>query len=197
MKTRTSFAIVAAIAGAASAPAMANTINFDEFAADNVKGVPLTNEYAGMGVNFVTTDDGVIWDGVSGGDPGGWGLDGSNGPQFVVFQGLSSMTILFDVPVTNASIDFTYLFGPGGGSLSSTSFLRGEGLSASLRNAGSSQNWITASFSQQLDEIRLEFIFSSDQTGFALDNLNWTPVPAPGAAAVFAIAGMTGLRRRR
>jgi len=128
MKTRTSFAIVAAIAGAASAPAMANTINFDEFAADNVKGVPLTNEYAGMGVNFVTTDDGVIWDGVSGGDPGGWGLDGSNGSQFVVLDGGSyEMTILFDQPSTDFSIDFTALFGlEGTASIFASPSLRGR-----------------------------------------------------------------------
>jgi hypothetical protein len=75
----------------------ATTINFDEFSAGD-NGVPITTLYSYLGVTFGPTNAGV-WEGLSQGDPGNWGLEGTNGPQFLGFNGVNG----YDEVVTFAT----------------------------------------------------------------------------------------------
>src|SRR5262245_11705211 len=81
-------------------------IRFDEFPADNTNGGLPANRYAALGITFVTADDGSTWGGLDQGDPGNWGLRGTNGSVFSGFNGGSySLRTLFSQPVENFALD--------------------------------------------------------------------------------------------
>ena len=87
-------------------PAGAVTISFDEIPPANNNWYLLSDEYAHMGVQFLATDDGAIWSGLSDGDPGGWSLEGTNGSAFVGFNGRSYLlTMLLDQVVEGFQLD--------------------------------------------------------------------------------------------
>src|SRR5262245_53243188 len=88
------------------AVAGAEEINFDEIPPANSNFPAPAEEYAPMGVHFHATDDGSVWSGLSGGDPGGWGLEGTNGTAFAGFNGSSyGLRVAFDAPVREVSVD--------------------------------------------------------------------------------------------
>jgi hypothetical protein len=85
--------------------ASAGEIDFEDVAAQNDPAAVVTDEYAARGVTFVGTD-GAVWQGVSAGDPGGFGIEGSKGPSFLGFDGASfAMEVHFDEPVRNVRFD--------------------------------------------------------------------------------------------
>jgi hypothetical protein len=89
-----------------SLPALAGEIDFDEIPPANDESQTLSEEYAPWGVHFRTTDDGSVWSGLSDGDPGAWGLEGTNGSAFMGFDGASYRALLsFDEPVTGFQLD--------------------------------------------------------------------------------------------
>ena len=65
-----------------SSSATAAVITFDEFAADDANGAIPAARYSSLGVTFVGTDDGSTWGGNSNGNPGNWGIEGTNGAIF-------------------------------------------------------------------------------------------------------------------
>ena len=78
------------LAGLVAGPVSAiETISFEEIPAQNTIFATLSEEYAHLGVHFSSNDDGSTWDGMSNGDPGGWELEGTNGPTFAGFNGAS------------------------------------------------------------------------------------------------------------
>lgn len=91
--------------------ASADIITFDEFPAMN-NNAALTNAYAGIGVTFDTRNSGT-WDGIANGDPGNWGVNGTNGPNFLgnnggtyqesIFLGTGVDDISLDASRTNGS----------------------------------------------------------------------------------------------
>jgi hypothetical protein len=100
---RISLALLTSFAAAFSAGA--ETLHFEDVPASNDSLAVVGEEYAHFGVHF-STDDGSIWDGASVGDPGGWGLEGTDGPTFLGFDGASySLTASFDTPVLDFQLD--------------------------------------------------------------------------------------------
>jgi hypothetical protein len=101
--------VPAALVGAAlaiSLPALAQQIDFDDLPATNDSQPLISEEYAHLGVHFRATDDGATWDGMSAGDPGGFGLEGSRGTRFLGFDGTAySMAVRFDQPVQGFELD--------------------------------------------------------------------------------------------
>jgi hypothetical protein len=84
----------------------AGSIDFDDLPAANNGQQTLAEEYAHLGVHFVTTDDGATWSGISNGDPGGWKVEGTEGPTFAGFDGTSySFAAVFESPVTEVQLD--------------------------------------------------------------------------------------------
>src|SRR5262245_65572926 len=101
--------LVPAIAGA-------EEIRFDEYPPANNLFPSPSEEYASMGVHFVATDDGSVWGGMSGGNPGGWGLEGTNGPAFAGFNGSSyGLSVAFAAPVREVRVDVARSLGSRGG----------------------------------------------------------------------------------
>jgi hypothetical protein len=89
-----------------SATSTAGSIDFDDLPTANDGQQTLADEYAHLGVRFVTTDDGATWSGMSYGDPGGWEVDGSEGPAFLGFDGMSySFMASFENPVAGVQLD--------------------------------------------------------------------------------------------
>jgi hypothetical protein len=139
----------------------------------------LTSEYLDLGVTFETTDDGSVWGGLSNGNPGTWGLEGTNGPAFLGFNGASySATMLFDVPVSEFSLDMA----PSGGWSMAEDLFTLEGYldgalvdQVSLPPLGFA-TWMTVALAGEIDEVTLFASGPSGRYAFGVDNVNWTPV---------------------
>ena len=65
------------VGGVGQAKAGYTTLTFDDLPAFTQVG----EQYASKGVHFSLGDSGVQ-EGLANGDPGGWGLNGTNGPYF-------------------------------------------------------------------------------------------------------------------
>lgn len=99
-------------------PALAATITFDEFSANNSNS-PVTGLYASSGVTFGTDNSG-IWNGLSQGDPGNWAIEGSNGSAFLGNNGINNVdsyvtSIYFSTAMSDVSFDVSRSNGSGPG----------------------------------------------------------------------------------
>ena len=79
--------LVAVLLGGLSLTTNAVVITFEEIPPANGNFDFLSEEYATLGIHFITTDDGSIFGGLSVGDPGNWDLEGTNRPAFLGFNG--------------------------------------------------------------------------------------------------------------
>lgn len=96
--------LLLAIALAAPGAARAERVSFDELTPANDSSQALRDEYAHLGLHFVQS--GATWGGMSAGDPGGWGLEGTLGPAFMGLDGpVYNLLLRFDWPVSALSFD--------------------------------------------------------------------------------------------
>ena len=149
-------------------------ISFEEMPAENWAAVPLSEEYAHLGVHFSSTDDGSTWDGVSNGDPGGWEVEGSNGPTFAAFNGRSyKLTARFDTPVPAFSVDVTAASGaPLGVPFALEGYRAGVLVERNAVTLGGLNEWMNVALTQEVDQV----VITSDMRSshpFGIDNLHW------------------------
>lgn len=172
--------LVAVAAGAAE-------IDFDEAPAVNSNAPSLAEEYAHLGVHFVATDDGATWSGVSGGDPGGWGLEGSRGTNFLGFNGVSyGLSLVFDTPVRGFALDVARSLGSRAGD---GFVLRGyragtmvEELSLPL---GDVNAWTTAALLEEVDAVSWVGVGTGTRRHpFGVDHLRWSAEESLLAVAI-------------
>lgn len=200
MMKRTVPTLVAAIL-TFCASANAYVISFEEIPPANGNFGFLTEEYAALGIHFVTTDDGSTWDGMSNGDPGNWDLEGTNGPTFLGFNGASYSAIAnFDVAMGLVSLDVSRSAGSSSGDTFTLDAYSANTLVGSQTvTLGPINSWSTVSITAPgIDSIEM----SGVGTGFhpyGVDNLIFNPViPAPGALLLAGIGAtlVANLRRR-
>jgi len=120
--TRVVLAISAAVCALsihAEANATIVSISFDEKPARDF--IPLTDAYAAQGVTFLGTNAG-LWTGLAGGDPGSWGLTGTDGDQFLGFNGPYGETMTFATAVTMVGLDFARASGSTNNSIDMRAF---------------------------------------------------------------------------
>jgi hypothetical protein len=95
------FAMLATVTNAA-------TINFDEFGATS--GSAITSQYEYLGVTFGGNNAGT-WGGNLNGNPGNWGLEGTNGSAFLGNNGQNinnyDTSIFFTTAVSFVSVDIS------------------------------------------------------------------------------------------
>jgi hypothetical protein len=162
-----------------AAAAGAEEIGFDDVPAANANAPALGEEYAHLGVHFIATDDGSVWSGMSAGDPGGWGLEGTNGTNFVGFNGTSyRLSVVFDDPVREFKLDVAR----SAGSRTGDGFIvRGyrdgamvEEVSLVLSDVNA---WITVELAEEVDGV--EWVGTGTRRHpFGVDNLRWSAEPA-------------------
>ena len=173
MRIATTFLFLASLTAPATASEL---ISFEEIPAQNSNYVTLSEEYAHLGVHFSSLDDGAIWDGMSSpnGDLNGWGLDGTNGPAFIGFNGSSyKLTARFDAPVPAFHVDVA----AGSGAISGSTFalqgyLAGALVETTSVTLGGVNQWQTVALTTEVDQVMLV-----GQTGrfryFGADNMGW------------------------
>ena len=155
-------ALALALAATTSAvPVTAAVITFDEFAADNANG-----------------------------NPGNWGVDGTNGPIFSGFNGDSySQTLTFASNISGFSLD---------GTITLQGFLGATLVATNVVNLGAINTWSTLSIAGTFDRV----VYSGtgqDFHPFGVDNLRWDqgiPEPATWAMMIGGL-GLVGAAVRR
>jgi hypothetical protein len=125
-------------------------------------------------VHFSSNDDGSTWDGVSRGDPGGWEVEGSNGPTFAGFNGDSyRLTARFDAPVPAFSLDVSAASGADpAGSFALEGYRGGALVERNAVTLGGLNQWMTVALTHDVDQV----VIVGDTRGwrpFAIDNLHW------------------------
>jgi hypothetical protein len=159
----------------AGAPVAAESIDFEDRQASNGQ-VVLSDQYVLMGVRFATTN-GSTWAGRSGGDPGGWQLEGSAGPAFLGLEGRSSVVAIhFDAAVQDFQLDVAR------GAGSTPSFydsvtvygLRdGAVVDSDAVYLGGVDEWIPLSLTGEMDQVVLRGIGFYVNHRFGVDALRW------------------------
>lgn len=171
MRIATTFLLLASVTAPATASEL---ISFEEVAAQNSNRLTLSEEYAHLGVHFYSADDGAIWDGMSNGDPGGWELEGTNGPAFVGFNGRSyKLTARFDAPVPAFHVDVAAASGATpGGTFALQGYRAGALVETTSVTLGGLDQWMTVTLTAEVDQV----VFVGDTRGFrpfGADNMGW------------------------
>jgi hypothetical protein len=178
---------VLALALALLGPSVAGAgeISFDEVPAVNANSPSLGEEYAAMGVHFVASDDGSLWSGMSGGDPGGWGLEGTNGTAFVGFNGSSyALSVRFDTPVHDVALDVARSAGSrAGDSFAMRGYREGTMVEEQILTLGNINAWSTVALAEEVDEVRCVGM-GVRRHPFGIDDLRWTAEPTTLEVAI-------------
>ncbi len=161
---------------------------------------PLTNQYAGVGV----TSDGAseIEGGLGNGDPGNWGVEGTNGSKFLGNNGANNYTTTFDFAVgqTSLSLDITRTNGSDANdTYTATAYDGGHNILAQATfGLGNVNNWNTLSYNgPALTELTIQ-TSGIDFHPYGIDNLNFgNAVPEPASMAALGMGALALIRRRR
>ena len=164
---------------ALAAPGVAATVSFDEFPASNDNDVRLGEQYASYGIHFHTNNDGSTWDGASNGDPGTWGLEGTQGSAFVGFNGGSyGLAATFDGTVEGIRLDVAASQGTTHASeFTLEGYLNGMLVERRTVPLGEVGAWATVHLHGEVDAIRW-FGVGEGYHPFGVDNLRWRSVEA-------------------
>ena len=197
-------------ASVAPAPTYANTLNFDEAPLPaGVPGVVASNAYAGRGVSAINWlyGSGVL---VNSGNTafGTTFLPANNQAlsnayiEFYFSQDVTAFSAQFWDSAPNAG------FSGGGaridisnnGVIIDSYFISNPFWTSNIPAAGSLPTWfnVVANPGVVFDQVTFNgFGANYGDDSLAVDNMSWTTVPTPGAAALLGVGGLVGLRRRR
>ncbi len=167
-RSLTSFLVVALLGTGASA----QPLIFDDLPRDEHVG----EGYAALGVDFSLTDFGVV-SGISEGDPGNWGLEGTNGSAFMGFNGFPSyeMEIRFHHEVEGFSMDASRSGGSNAGDGLEVEFWKGDLEVDSTAIVFDEINiWTTVGTKGVIDRVTFRST-GFDFHPYGVDNINYTP----------------------
>jgi hypothetical protein len=165
----------------------AEEISFDELSAANDNARVLAEEYAHLGAHFVATDDGSVWSGVSGGDPGGWGLEGTHGSNFAGFNGASyGLGVSFDDPIRAFKLEVARSLGSRAGDAFLLRGYRDGAMVEEVRVAlGDVNAWSSVELAEEVDSVSWVGIGSGTRRHpFGVDHLRWSVEAATLAVAI-------------
>lgn len=177
--------VIVAVTILIATPIGAEIIDFEDPPATNDSQMIVGEEYAGLGVHFVATDDGATWGGMTAGqDPGGWQIAGTNGPTFLGFDGQGyAMELQFDDPVEGFEIDVARAAGgllAGGEMFILAGFLGDEMVESNGAFFGGVDDWARVVLTSTLDRVVWFGTFLPGQGDrFGVDNLSWVGLAPP------------------
>lgn len=180
------------------------TINFDDISF----GSQPAEQYALQGIHFLGGDGG-IQNGLTNGDSGNWGVDGTAGPFFLGFNGPSAPDVLqsdpykekisFDFTATSISLDVSRT----SGSTAADTFILQAYAGSTLVDAQSVtlnaiNTWQTVTVTGSGITNVLLIGQGAGYHPYGVDNLQFTPVPEPPLYALLGLGllGLGWLRRR-
>lgn len=176
------------------------TLKFDDLPAFSQVG----SQYSSFGVTFTPGDFGVMV-GLANGDPGNWGVDGTNGPYFLGFNGgpSYSITALFSSAVSNLFLDVSRTNGSQAGDTFTIAAFNGTTLLTSQTITFNPINsWTTVNLAASgITSVA----WSGSGQGFhpyGVDNIKFdvvtaTPEPASMILVATGLVGVFGAARRR
>lgn len=185
----------------------AGLITFDEFPAMNWDQAPsqkIAEQYVSIGVHFVNSDDGSTWDGLSNGNPGNWDLEGTNGDNFIGYNGGSySSDVLFDFAATGLTFDVSRSNGSSAGNTFTVRAYDENDVLVEQQtiSLGEINQWSTITLvSNNVHKVD----WLGEGTGFhpfGIDNVRWetASVPEPSSLTLFilGISGLVAFYRKR
>ncbi len=194
MKKKTALSLGACALVSSTMITQAEVISFDEFAPTNGVGLGLSEEYSGLGVHFASVFN-HTWAGASNGNPSGYGVDGTNGPQFLSVE-LSTVEIIFDTAITDFQLDVVQAGFPGfSDSFNMVGYNGASIVDTSFESFSFGDSWRTASLEGEINRITFSG-FGTAFVAYAVDNLQWT-VPTPSSLGMVAAGGLVLVRRKR
>ncbi|MGD0276132.1 MAG: PEP-CTERM sorting domain-containing protein [Syntrophales bacterium] len=182
--------------------AQAATITFDEYPSNN-NNQAITNLYSSLGVIFGADNSGTFA-GIANGDPGNWGLNGTNGPAFLGNNGQNNndtyiTTIDFTSLISSVSFDVSRSNGSSSGqALTAAAYSAGSLLGSQTITLGDVNQWSTISLNfANIDEVILTGSIIN-YSPYALDNLQFTSVPEPTSLILLGLGfiGLAGFKKK-
>jgi hypothetical protein len=169
--------LLALLSIAIGIPAGAGTISFDEFPPANSHWIPLRDEYAHMGVEFLEARGVAVWSGMSTQDRDyGWDLEGTNGSAFLGFRaGSDPLIMLLNEAVEGFRLDVARAAGSSAGAhFTLVGFHNGEWVEEAYIDLGASgiNEWSTAELLHPVDEVQMLGTGEGWQP-FGVDNVQW------------------------
>lgn len=196
------------LAAALATGAQATTITFDEIAAQDGGGV-VSNQYTGSGVTFSAGNVGT-WGGNSNGNPGNWALEGTNGPQFLGFNGGGggvdgyTQTLTFSSAVGAFSADFARSQGSNDGEIILEAFNGATLVATASGSFGALAEWMNLSVTGVTFDSVTWSGSGTDFHPYGVDNVVFgaaqggVPEPAAWALMLVGFGGLgVALRRSR
>lgn len=133
--------ILAVLTTAVSTLAMAQIIAFEGVCPSPSASCSVGTAYAPAGVTFTPTPS--IWGGIANGDPGNWGLNGTNGPSFLGINSGSGYQVQLDLArnATYFAVDVARSNGSVDGSFTLTLFNSGVQVFTDTVTLGAINSW--------------------------------------------------------
>lgn len=178
--------------------ANATLINFEDAYLDVSPGATLAAYYVSHGLIINGNGYGVVG-GIGNGDPGGWNLEGTNGPAFYGcnYGNRCKQEFLFNTVMTGYSIDMSAGH-TSGVQFNVTAYLNNSFVDIQQVSLLARNDWVTASYNGQFDSLIVSPYKNFNQGyGYGIDNLVFNEVSSPATLSLFglALAGL-GLSRR-
>jgi len=188
------FALVGmGIASAMAAHAV--TLTFDDLSDGT-----FTTQYSGFGVSSSGTAE--VWGGLGNGDPGNWGLFGTNGSKFLGNNGSPGGYITdlnFSSALSGISFDISRSNGSDAADTWQARIYDSSTTLIGSQSGGFSDinTWTSVLFNQAgISRLEIE-TFGTGFHPYGVDNVNLAPVPEPASMAAIGLGLAALLRRKR
>lgn len=199
--------MTAALVAFGASVASADVIAFDGAYPSLGDGGDPATYYSAQGIT-IGGDNAGVWGGNSNGNPGGWSLEGTNGPAFLGCNDGDSCspTFNFATPVDDVSLDIGLA-----NNWSATFTVSGylgttlvDSDTLTINHGVSGGTWDTFALTGDVDQVVVSSSFVSPGFAFGLDNVQFdspatAPEPATFSMLLFGVGavGLAALRRRR
>ena len=151
----------------------AEVVSFDELPPTNDASAFLSDEYSDLGVYFFRA--GAVWGGMSMGDPGGWGLEGTLGSAFLGMENRRrNLEMLFDWPVSGVSFDMARSQPGSDAAMLVYGYRDGEVVDrVSVPFPGAANEWVRV---QMSDSVEVDYVVAVAliSVPYGIDRLSWS-----------------------